>query len=212
MPSEHRTYRSLWAAAATLEQDALENPVGSTYRLVGSAVCLYFALEGFLNDLGERIAPREWSEEREFFSKGEFRGTLGKLAYLASLCDLKLDVSRRPYQSLKQLEGIRHEMVHPRTKKEHEPKKIDSKGNPLLVEPDSFKTLETLGFLSRVSSDIEAIADALVAKATVKYELELDGYGYFAFRGAIASGILWLPYDPPTTVGEVRRLNGREGS
>ena len=198
MPSEHRTYRSLWYASAHLETTVRTSEEGSTYAQMGSVLCLYFALEGFLNDLGERVAPDIWSKEQEFFSKGEFRGTIGKLGYLAKLNGFAVDRSRRPYQSVKQLEKVRHDLVHPRTVREQEPTRFDQNGRPLLVEPQALLTVEQPEFLVCVRSDVQTLADNLLAAAKRNFEVELDDFGERAFEGAISAGFFWLPYVPPT--------------
>ncbi len=191
MQNEHRTYRSLWVAARRLRIDASSEARSRTNRDLGALLCLYFAFEGFLNDLGDRIAADTWAEEREFFGKGEYRGTLGKLRYLAEISNFLLEKGRRPYQTLRELEAVRHELVHPRTIVAGSSVSFDPDGFPKLLDPDALRTIESEGFPERAFTDIEALADALVSCSKNAFPAELRYYGDRAFEGAIAGASGW---------------------
>src|SRR5687768_2096004 len=85
LTGEHYTHRHLWHAAEMLRERGRGPEDGNGILLMASTVFVYLAVEAYTNDLGARVCPSEWADERNFFSTGDFRGTLGKLAYLAKM-------------------------------------------------------------------------------------------------------------------------------
>jgi hypothetical protein len=75
----------------------------------------FFAFEGYLNWLGNRIAPEVWEEEKEFFSRSPYQGSLGKYCFLAKVVRLPApDPSKEPFQTAKELLKLRDMAVHPK--------------------------------------------------------------------------------------------------
>ena len=192
MYSEFVTYRSLWVAAKRLLMDASREEEGRTNRLIGATLCTYFALEGFANDLGERIAPSEWANEKEIFGRGSHRGTLGKICFLAEVTSSKLERGSRPYQTLRELERVRHDLVHPRTVSGVQ---VDFDSDGLIELPDSnaLRTIEKSGWVERAQSDVNALGDQLLRDAKLRFPAQLVMRGSYAFEGAVASAIGWGP-------------------
>jgi hypothetical protein len=192
MYSEFVTYRALWVAAKRLLTDANREAEGRANRLIGATLCTYFALEGFANDLGERIAPGEWANEKEFFGRGAQRGTLGKIRFLAEITRSSLDRGSRPYQTLRELERVRHDLVHPRTVIGME---VDFDSDGIIELPDSnaLRTIEKSDWVERALSDVNALGDQLLRDAKLGFPAQLAMRGTYAFDGAIASAIGWGP-------------------
>jgi len=193
--NEHRTFRSLWVAAKRLHIDAEADSPPNTWRLVGATICAASAMEGFLNDLGSRIAPAEFADERTYFSGPKHRGTLGKLKFLAERVGLALDWGRRPLQSLRELDGIRNSLVHPRTVYGIEDWSDEI---PQLPWPPAIVSIEKDGAVSRMMQDLNAFGEELLATAKNKFEYELRDYGERSFEGALAgvSGVIPLNKAP----------------
>ncbi len=54
---------------------------GASHYMIAATLFVYLAMEAFLNDAGRRLWPAEWQDERATFSRGKYRGTLGKLDF-----------------------------------------------------------------------------------------------------------------------------------
>jgi hypothetical protein len=159
------THRLLWHVAACLKAQGDNAEEGATNQFLGSLAFVYFALEAFLNDLGARVAPDEWANERETFGHGEYRGTIGKLDFLSERLAVVVDRGRRPYQTVVELEVRRDAMVHGRTEVvDHVIKYRDASRVPARKDPDLFQ-LVVGGFLDRAIADVEELCDRLQAAA-----------------------------------------------
>jgi hypothetical protein len=69
------------------------------YQMAGM-VMAYFTFEAYLNFVGSSVEPTAWKDERDFFSKGQYRGTQGKLKLLCEKYQIKVDRDKRPYLTL----------------------------------------------------------------------------------------------------------------
>jgi hypothetical protein len=165
LSGEIYNHRLLWHTAEVLYDRGREGLEGSHHYLLAAQLFIYLAFEGFVNFLGAKIAPAEWRNEREAFSREPYRGTQGKLDFL--LARLKLDFPKgsRPYQTFREVERRRDYMVHSR------PEVVDSvvrastpAGLPRSKEPELF-THSDPSFVRRAFDDIEDIADRLQTEA-----------------------------------------------
>jgi len=85
------------------------------FHALGAMLLYFFAFEGYLNWLGNRVAPEVWQEEREFFSRPPYQGGLGKYRFLAKVVRLPApDASQGPFQTAKDLLKLRDMAVHPK--------------------------------------------------------------------------------------------------
>ena len=112
------THRILWNASQHLYEQAREDSANSFYMRISCLVMLYSALESYTNYLGEILKPDVWRDERTFFNSEPYKGTgtLGKVQFLMKECrSPELDKSRRPYQTLRNLQKARNFLVHGRT-------------------------------------------------------------------------------------------------
>ena len=92
---------------------ARKQPKGAKYPDMACCLMAYLAYEAYLNLLLDRLDPETWSNERRFFSQGEFRGTEGKVRWIAKLCgDFEINKGTCPYQTIQNLSGLRDRMVH----------------------------------------------------------------------------------------------------
>ena len=108
-------HRILWMVAERNLQTATSSQKEATFHALGAMLLHFFAFEGYLNWLGNRIAPEVWKEEKEFFSRPPYRGSLGKYRFLAKVVRLPVpDVSHGPFQTAKDLLKLRDMAVHPK--------------------------------------------------------------------------------------------------
>jgi hypothetical protein len=106
-------YRILWSLVRKNLKKAQEQSSNAKTFSLGAMLFVYFTFEGYLNWLGSLIAPKVWSNERSFFSKGSYKGTLGKYRYLRKLLHLpEPDFFQGSAKTLKSLEMLRNDTVH----------------------------------------------------------------------------------------------------
>ncbi len=107
------THRNIWRTSAyllDLSKSGIERP---DYLWLSCLVMSFFAFEAYLNFLGQTIDPQTWKDERNFFKRNPYRGTLGKFQFLTEKCDLApLDKTQRPYLTLLNLRNTRDFFAH----------------------------------------------------------------------------------------------------
>lgn len=113
--SRFYTHRFLWKASQHLQQIASsEDNRGSRYLRYTSLLTLFFALAAYINFLGKATFPKEWKKAN--FKKDPYRGTLGKLRWLAEEkrldVPLLLDTSVRPVQTFIVMQKVRNHLAH----------------------------------------------------------------------------------------------------
>lgn len=92
---------------------ARSNPTGSIYFYMTAMLLAYLTYEAYINFVGERVAPEEWSNEREHFSKGAYRGLEGKLRKICESCGIaEIRRGERPFQTIASLGKLRDYLAH----------------------------------------------------------------------------------------------------
>ena len=112
-------HRLLWDSAQRHIRIAAGQPPDDAWLLHLSAGLLAAAsFEAYLNYVGGEILPEVWSDERRYFSSGQYRGTNGKLKRIAEEVGWPLPRrDRRPLSGVIELQALRDKMVHARPKK-----------------------------------------------------------------------------------------------
>jgi len=115
---EAYNHRILWATAQKNLAKSRESENDALYFALSAMLMMYFSFEGYLNWLGNSIAPEVWEMEREFFNKPPYQGTLGKYLFLSKVLVLESpDKSKPPFQTVKDLQQLRDRAVHPRAER-----------------------------------------------------------------------------------------------
>lgn len=85
--TETYAHEILWRASqSALRAAGVDHPaVRPDHLAIQSLLCGFLAFEGFVNLVGEEIAPKAWTDERAFWGRGSFRGIGGKVDYLFTL-------------------------------------------------------------------------------------------------------------------------------
>jgi len=110
---ETYNHRILWGAAErNLRQATSPKNKDAKYFALGAMFLFFAAFEGYLNWLGTRIAPEVWVDERRFFSRSPFQGTLGKYQFLAKILHLP-NPSQVPFRTANNLLKLRNMVAHP---------------------------------------------------------------------------------------------------
>jgi hypothetical protein len=106
-------HRLLWMAACENLAAAKEKAEDAFLFNMAAMVMGYFAFEGYLNWLGALIVPEVWKDERHFFNKKPFCGTIGKYHYLMKTADQPIpEPAQRPYLNLTHLSDLRNTIAH----------------------------------------------------------------------------------------------------
>jgi hypothetical protein len=178
---EHHTDLALWFTANYLLGIGVRRKKGRFHPLLAASVFAFFAFEAFLNEVGRHLDPNAWRNERMFFSKGRFRGTLGKFRYLANKAGYTYSERAPPFETVRALAKVRDMLAHGRV----EP--FDVKVNVNLG--DSVKLTPKImdwgdvRFAKKAIADIETLADGLIAAAKSNCGEWTAGYRSSAFCG-----------------------------
>ena len=175
-------HRILWMAA---EQNLLQitpSNKESNYFSVGAMFLFFAAFEGYLNWLGNRVAPEVWKDERQFFSHSPFHGTLGKYLFLAKILRISNpDPSRRPFQTAKELLDLRNMVAHPKSEAGEKPVKFNEGYFPPHFEGQLAEKVSGEK-AHRAKEDLKELADGLHRKAKLIYASnvpESEAFGSF---------------------------------
>ena len=101
------TYSEMLHASYVILEKVKEAPAGSYYQLMASLIFSAFALEAFLNHIGQNIF-KCW-EDLEKLSPS------GKLNLIAEKLEIEKDDGKRPFQTVIELLRFRNEVAHGKT-------------------------------------------------------------------------------------------------
>lgn len=111
------SYEILWRAAQTaLSMAEVKDPrIRIDHLSIHSILTAFLAFEGFINLVGDEIAPAIWKTERDFFSGPKFIGIVGKIEYLFTLFpNIELKKGEEPYQTFSKVKATRDNLAHNR--------------------------------------------------------------------------------------------------
>lgn len=114
LEGEHFVHKELWKVVERQLEHAAANPTGSFYDNLAAITFASLFIEGYLNFVGQLLAPAFWKDERKHFSKVGF---LGKLRKVLELADVHVDESARPFSTIRKLQRLRDRIVHARPEK-----------------------------------------------------------------------------------------------
>jgi hypothetical protein len=187
---EDYLHKYVWRAALRQLEQAKKKLPGSIYEDMVAMTLAFHALEGYLNFLGDKIAPELWEKEREVFRSG---GIMGKLTELHQRCRLPvLSKGRQPYSTIKSLEKLRNCIAHPKTIKTRSIKEFDEDKERPLFPPSMLEGLVSHTRAIQSLERVKFIADSLHKAAG---DLFPDaGLGSSALEGSMAinTSSAWL--------------------
>lgn len=132
---------------------------------------LAFAIEAHANYLLEAVCPTEYRDERNFFSKGEYRGTPGKLYFLAKNLNVPVKTGHRPFQTVKELFQWRNLIAHGRM--ERQEKEIECTDSNKVPLPESkIVNVCKAPWVGRVVEDSQELCSSLQRAA---YDKKVKG-------------------------------------
>lgn len=101
------TYSEIWRASYWTLWNAQNENKGSHYQIMASLIFTAFALEAYLNHVGQRVF-RCWHALERLSPQG-------KMSIIAEKLNVKIDSSKRPFQTIKNLFDFRNELAHGKT-------------------------------------------------------------------------------------------------
>lgn len=164
---EEYLHKDAWTVVRRQIEHADANPCGALYDDLVAMMFAFHCIEGFLNFVGDKIAPELWKDEKERFKAS---GIDGKLEEICKLCGLsKPKKGRRPYQTISTLKTLRNQMAHPKTRKTESVKQFEEgKTSPLFQKP-YLSTLVSHEKATQARDDVKCIADEIHKAARVKF-------------------------------------------
>lgn len=164
---EEYLHKAVWRVVQRQIEYAEANRQGALYDDLVAMVFAFHALEGYLNYVGEKIAPDLWRDEKTQFSEN---GVIGKLAAICERCGLgSPDYGKRPYGTLSQLKKLRNGMAHPRTRKTGGKVEYDERKPPPLFPQSYLAAIVSHRRALRARDDVKHIADQIHAAALTKF-------------------------------------------
>lgn len=184
---ETYNHRILWEAAERNLLQATSSNKDAKFFAIGAMFLFFAAFEGYLNWLGTRIAPEVWKDERQFFSRSPFQGTLGKYLFLAKILHMSNhDPSQGPFQTATDLLELRNMVAHPKAEAGEKLVKFTEGCFPPLYESKLGKKVSPKKAL-RAKNNLKELVDGLHREAKLIYASnvhESDAFGSF-LGGAI---------------------------
>lgn len=188
---EFYNHRILWSVAERNFQTAIApttSRVDAMSHALGAMLLYFFAFEGYLNWLGNRIAPEVWKEEKKFFSHPPYIGSLGKYCFLAKIVRLPTpDASQGPFQTAKEVLKLRHMAVHPKAEAGERLVKVADDLPPIgklaeKVSPE--KAVRAREHLFKLAEDLHRNAKS----AYPELDLEAQAFdGVFSYSGTLSA-------------------------
>jgi hypothetical protein len=184
---EFLPHRLLWLGAERFDVQRLAGS-DSTFAAIAAMLFLHFAVESFINDLGERLRPEVCGDTRTPFRFGKFRGLLGKIRYLAGELGITLSEDERPLSTLRELHQRRHQLVHAKPHRFARVAEAPDPNNYHFPDP-LLKLFEDRDFFIRARDDAKALCDQLVTAARRHVG---PGIGTEAFFGNFSMATTWF--------------------
>jgi hypothetical protein len=184
---ENFNHRLLWFVVKRQLEHGTSKPAGAYHDDLVAMVFALHSMEAYLNFIGERLDPATWANEREFFSRGTYRGFAGKMRKVLELVALAEPAKdARPYSTIWLLKNLRDQIAHPKTEKYAFTSILppDHSIGAYFVAP--FQGLVTRENAEMAYEDVENFADQIHEAA--KPKLNDIIVGSRAFRGPLSMG------------------------
>ncbi len=183
---EVRTYVDLAHGADVLIGKAEKDAEGSYYTTMSALLLIAFTFEAYLNHLGAKT--------HSFWEEIEPINVVDKYSVLCKTLNVCPDVSKRPYQTLKDLFKFRNAIAHGKSQILEETKRVGALDDPYDHSPKAhWEEFSVLHNAKRAKSDVVEIIAELHKAA---------GLGDYPFIHGIAFGSLSL--EPPAVINSDR--------
>ena len=177
------TYSEHWHTSKTLLKNGIENKTGSYHQFLGSIVFTAFALEAFLNHVGESLY-KSWPELEKLTPKG-------KIDLITESLGITVDYGSMPWQIVPEIFAIRNKIAHGKNELLQDERMLsvdtydEKMGEMLLASWQSYCSRENA---EKARDKVEEICKAIWAKTDFREHdlFELSGQsGSAHFEGAV---------------------------
>ncbi|MDP3553082.1 hypothetical protein [Methylocystis sp.] len=194
--SEEYLHKAAWSVVKRQLQRAETERRGALYDDLVAMVFAFHSFEGYLNYVGEKIAPDLWKDEKHAFRSDIYK----KLKAICELCNIdRPDKSKRPYSTIQALQTLRDRMAHPKTHRAKGETKFVEGEEPEIFSPTLLDTLVSHESALQARDDVREIADLIHPAARVRFPDV--GLGSDPFEGILSmrtSSMSLLGDDPAT--------------
>jgi hypothetical protein len=163
------TYEVIWGCCKNQIEVARRKEPGYFYFNLTAMVMAYYTYEAYLNHVLFCIDEETWKNERSFFSTEPYYRTPGKLKKICELIGTEFpDTSRRPYQSIKELQKLRDFIGHGKPEYFEEVIKHKRGENPTYIDSRLTKMVSSKK-ADRTINDVEEFIKDLNKKVRLKH-------------------------------------------
>jgi hypothetical protein len=164
------------AASGFFLNIAKSEPEGRLFSCKASIIFSAFAMEAFLNTLGSLLFKNEW--------KHKHLGIEDKLDFIALKINIKLDKSKHPYSTIKEIFRFRNLVAHGADEIVEFQKVVVNKSTTasyLRAVEGKWEKLCTIKKAQRAYDDVSKLAELLSQKAKIK---KFPGFPFGNFGSA----------------------------
>ena len=161
--SEEYLHKDTWQVVKRQIGHAEANPEGALYDDLVAMIFAFHSMEGYLNYIGEKIAPELWMDERATFGK---TGLSGKLNVICERCGIGTpNKGKRPHATASELNKLRDRMAHPKTHRVRGTVKFTNNKPPPLFPKSYLAGLVSHLKALRARDDVKRITDEIHSAA-----------------------------------------------
>ena len=183
--AEHYIDIQLWHTANYLYDIGRRRRKGWFHPMVAASIFAFFAFEAYLNEVGRQLCPDVWQNERKFFARGKYKGTIGKFNYLAEHTGYGYASGVRPFQTVRHLAQVRDSIAHGKT--EIVDIEVSLKRADAVATDTKLSQWGERPFAKQALGDVLVLSNGLMAAATTKFGKYKAGYRSSAFVGVTGS-------------------------
>ena len=186
---ENITHRVLWQCCLRQMDVARKTEKGRKYFDLTTMLMAYLAYEAYLNFVGSRVAPSDWTNERVFFTKPPYQGTEGKLQRIVTVCNLPAVIKgARPYQTIGHLAQLRDLIAHAKPERYELETEHPAEQEPPMFGPYRLEKMISVELAERAVADVEEFVEQI--HKAVRPKVSDIWFGDSALKGALgyASG------------------------
>ncbi|TLG75168.1 hypothetical protein [Methylocystis sp. B8] len=156
--SEEYLHKAAWSVVNRQLRRAEKKRRGALYDDLVAMVFAFHSIEGYLNFVGEKIAPDLWKNEKHEFGNDLYK----KLKAICERCEIDPpEKSKCPYSTIEALKDLRNKMTHPKTHRAKEETKFTDGQEPEIFSPTHLETLVSHEKALLARDDVRKIADLI---------------------------------------------------
>lgn len=155
------SHRILWTTAKRMRDQAEAEPRGAMYFDMAAMLMAHLTVEAYCNFLLDVLYPATFAVERE-----TFRSDIdAKVLWLSRQMDYALDLSRRPYQTVKALTRFRDRIVHAKPEVYADEYEHPVDQEPPFMESGELQNSVSLQSRARAMDDVSELCEGMHKKA-----------------------------------------------